>query len=138
MAISVILSLLILSSALFPSGARAGWGTPGHADLPTSAAHDLSSVRKAVAVEPVAAGTAAGAPPSVNGVATVPVGSRPDWATYDSRNGFVYVSNEGSVNVSVISGTSIVGTVNVGPRRGIQRTTAGTATSMSRTPAPGT
>ena len=35
-------------------------------------------------------------------------------ATYDSENGYVYVTNAGSNNVSVIHGTEIVGKVNVG------------------------
>jgi len=46
--------------------------------------------------------------------ATVPVGSEPVCATYDSRDGYVYVVNFGSENVSVIKGTSLVATIPVG------------------------
>jgi YVTN family beta-propeller protein len=47
-------------------------------------------------------------------VQTIDVGIGPDWATYDPANGCVYVTNEYSLNVSVIRGTTIVGTVSVG------------------------
>src|SRR2546426_867858 len=47
-------------------------------------------------------------------VATVPVGNGPWGVGYDSGNGYVYVANEGSYNVSVISDTTVVATVPVG------------------------
>jgi len=47
-------------------------------------------------------------------VATIPVGSHPISATYDSANGYVYVVNQYSDNVSVINGTSVVGTFRAG------------------------
>jgi YVTN family beta-propeller protein len=43
--------------------------------------------------------------------ATVPVGYSPWSATYDPVNGYVYILNAGSDNVSVLSGTEVVGTV---------------------------
>jgi YVTN family beta-propeller protein len=46
-------------------------------------------------------------------IADVPVGTSPWGVAYDSRNGYVYVTNEiGSV--SVISGTTVIATVTVG------------------------
>ena len=42
------------------------------------------------------------------------VGDAPWSATYDISNGYVYVTNSGSNSVSVINGTKLVGTVNVG------------------------
>src|SRR5439155_1404357 len=49
-------------------------------------------------------------------VATVPVGDGPSGVAYDSGNGYVYVSNYFSSNVSVIDGTTntVVATVPVG------------------------
>ncbi len=44
----------------------------------------------------------------------IPVGTTPTGPVYDPANGFVYVPNAGSGNVSVINGTSIVGTIGVG------------------------
>jgi YVTN family beta-propeller protein len=46
--------------------------------------------------------------------ATVPVGLFPDGAIYDSEDGYVYVINSGSNNVSVMNGTTVVGTVETG------------------------
>ena len=45
---------------------------------------------------------------------SIDVGADPLWSTYDPRNGYLYVVNYGSNNVSVINGTTVVGTVNVG------------------------
>ena len=42
------------------------------------------------------------------------VGALPFSAAYDSANGYVYVVNEASNSVSVVSGTSVVSTTNVG------------------------
>ncbi len=65
------------------------------------------------AVQPaLAQGSASDPPPAV--VATVPVGSDPAFPVYDSANGFVYVTNSGSGNVSVLSGTLLVAWVPVG------------------------
>src|SRR2546426_2269223 len=47
-------------------------------------------------------------------VATIPVGTYPDGVAYDSGNGYVYVANRASRNVSVISGRIVVATVPVG------------------------
>ncbi len=51
-------------------------------------------------------------------VVTVPVGSGPYGVGYNSRNGYVYVANEGSTTVTVINGTTIVATVPVGSEPG--------------------
>jgi YVTN family beta-propeller protein len=47
-------------------------------------------------------------------VATVPVGRQPSGVAYDSLTGFVYVTNFGSNNVSVISETTVIANVTVG------------------------
>src|SRR6266571_2888359 len=47
-------------------------------------------------------------------LATVPVGNGPFGVAYDSGNGYVYVTNLGSNNVSVINGTIVVAAVPVG------------------------
>jgi DNA-binding beta-propeller fold protein YncE len=47
-------------------------------------------------------------------VTSINVGSHPDYAAYDSRNGYVYVVNGYSNNISVINGTKLVGSVAVG------------------------
>src|SRR2546428_1673005 len=47
-------------------------------------------------------------------VATVPVGNGPDGVAYDDGNGYVYVTNSYSNNVSVVSGTNVVATTPVG------------------------
>ena len=44
-------------------------------------------------------------------VVSVPVGSGPVGLAYDSANGYVYVANGGSNNISVLSGTKVVATV---------------------------
>src|SRR6266581_3195252 len=51
-------------------------------------------------------------------VVTVPVGSGPYGVGYNSRNGYVYVANEGSTTVTVINGTTVVATVPVGSEPG--------------------
>ena len=48
----------------------------------------------------------------------VPIGSGPFGVGYDSGNGYVYVANEGSSDVSVINGTTVVATVPVGSEPG--------------------
>jgi len=55
-----------------------------------------------------------GAPNSV--IATIPVGISPSALAYDSANGYVYVTNENSGNVSAIDGAtnSVVGSIPVG------------------------
>ncbi len=47
-------------------------------------------------------------------VATIPVGTGPTGVGYDSGNGYVYVANWLSGNVSVINGTRVVATIPVG------------------------
>jgi YVTN family beta-propeller protein len=47
-------------------------------------------------------------------VENIDVGSEPTSATYDPANGYVYVTNALSGNVSVIDGTRVAGTVSVG------------------------
>ena len=47
-------------------------------------------------------------------LATVAVGTAPSAVGYDRGNGYIYVANADSNNVSVISGTSVVATVGVG------------------------
>ena len=47
-------------------------------------------------------------------VASIQVGNAPLGAAYDQRNGYVYVVNQGSSNVSILSGTALVGSVTVG------------------------
>src|SRR5437867_70244 len=47
-------------------------------------------------------------------VVAVPVGSGPYGVGYNSRNGYVYVANEGSTTVTVVNGTTVVATIPVG------------------------
>jgi YVTN family beta-propeller protein len=47
-------------------------------------------------------------------VATIPVGATPYFPAYDRGNGYVYVPNADSNDVSVVNGTAAVGSVNVG------------------------
>ena len=47
-------------------------------------------------------------------LAQVTVGTSPAFATYDSVTGYVYVFNDVSNNVSVIDGTSLIGTIYLG------------------------
>jgi YVTN family beta-propeller protein len=51
-------------------------------------------------------------------IATIPVGRIPVRVTPNSANGYVYVANYGSSNVSVINGTKLVATVRVGDGSG--------------------
>ncbi|MCL4324933.1 MAG: hypothetical protein M1144_05680, partial [Candidatus Thermoplasmatota archaeon] len=46
--------------------------------------------------------------------ATTATGSSPWGVAYDSGNGYVYVANYGSNNVSVLSGAKVVASVPVG------------------------
>src|SRR2546425_10943681 len=66
-------------------------------------------------------GLASSAPTSDSGgvavVGTVQVGTHPFDLVYDSGNGYVYVANEGSNNVSVIDRTTVVATIPVGDYR---------------------
>lgn len=57
---------------------------------------------------------AATTPSSLSVVATVDVGSYPLYAAYDGGNGFIYVPNTLSGNVSVINGTAIVASIPTG------------------------
>jgi YVTN family beta-propeller protein len=47
-------------------------------------------------------------------IASILVGSSPNGLSYDSENGYVYVTNTASANVSVLSGTSLIATIPVG------------------------
>lgn len=47
-------------------------------------------------------------------VANINVGANPDGAAYDAGNGETYIENWGSNNVSVVTGTNLVGTIPVG------------------------
>jgi YVTN family beta-propeller protein len=47
-------------------------------------------------------------------VSSIAVGAEPAYAAYDWFNGYVYVSNEGSNTVSVINGTTVIATIDVG------------------------
>jgi YVTN family beta-propeller protein len=49
-------------------------------------------------------------PPPFSGF-SVPVGQQPWFATYDPENGYVYVPDYGSANLTVLNGTSIVGSI---------------------------
>jgi YVTN family beta-propeller protein len=86
------------------------------AEVPTSPFGLLSEGRRGENRLLDGAASAAPAPDSGGGtvVVTVPVGSGPFGVAYDSRNGYVYVANQGANYVSVISGTAVVGTVRVG------------------------
>jgi YVTN family beta-propeller protein len=52
--------------------------------------------------------------PALGVVATVPVGTSPAFPLYDATNGYEYVTNYRSGNVSILSGTSLVTSVAVG------------------------
>ncbi|MGA8275066.1 MAG: YncE family protein [Thermoplasmata archaeon] len=47
-------------------------------------------------------------------VGVVNVGPNPYWATYDSGNGYIYVSSYDDGNLSVLNGTSLVDTIHIG------------------------
>lgn len=47
-------------------------------------------------------------------IASLPVGGEPEFATFDTVTGNLYVPNWGNNNVSVIHGTHVVGTIEVG------------------------
>ncbi|HTW55173.1 MAG TPA: YncE family protein [Thermoplasmata archaeon] len=46
---------------------------------------------------------------------SVPVGQAPGMAAYDPQNGYVYVTNLNSANISVLDGTAVVGTISLEP-----------------------
>jgi len=84
--------------------------------IPTSPFGLLGEVRGGENRSLDGAASPAPAPDSGGGtvVVTVPVGSGPFGVAYDSGNGYIYVANQGTNYVSVISGTEVVGTVRVG------------------------
>src|SRR5208282_3568942 len=104
--------VLLLPSGTFGAPSTHSASTPpGQAPVvdPTqSACSGFAPAGQAV----LARGAASDPPPAV--VATVPVGSDPAFPVYDSANGFVYVTNSGSGNVSVLNGTSLAAWVPVG------------------------
>ena len=51
--------------------------------------------------------------------ASIDVGNYPYSATYDNGNGYVYVTNLVSGNVSVVNNTKLVGSVKVGSSPGM-------------------
>src|SRR5712691_1113835 len=69
----------------------------------------LSEANKVWSYQPESRGSPDPTPDSGGGtvVATVQVGIRPAGVVYDIGNGYVYVANFGSNNVSVISGTRV-------------------------------
>ena len=94
-----------------PSAASSGNPLPGGTLLPAHAGTGTlapgpagGAVPMALLPDPV--------PPQV--LASVKVGSTPMMAAYDSANGFVYVANTNSNNVSILNGTSLVATVDTG------------------------
>ena len=49
-----------------------------------------------------------------NSEVTLPVGARPQFAEYDPVSGYVFIANYGSANVTVINGTTVLGSIPVG------------------------
>lgn len=81
-----------------------------HSDVASPARGVIASART-VGVPLVEDSWLAGMQPTSTAVA---VGTQPEWTLYEPGNGFVYVTNYGSNNVSVLNGSSVVGTIEVG------------------------
>jgi YVTN family beta-propeller protein len=99
-------------SALRPAARRDAGTTPATSALSSPLAAAVGSSASPPPTERPGPDAKNGPPFSVE---SVRVGSGPGAATYDSRNGFVYVTGGfGPGNVSVINGTKLVGVVPVG------------------------
>lgn len=132
----LLVGLLLLQSGNLtvvsgrPAGAIASTDVLGTSQVSGEARDDLSGGSRAASAVPHALGNPTPAasdssrsyaltlttlltPP----VYTIPVGRDPEWETYDPTNGFIYVSNHATQNVSVINGTKVVASVAV-PRGG--------------------
>ena len=64
--------------------------------------------------EPAAEGPATPGAPTSSYVTSLHVGTNPGWATYDTGNGYLYVLNSGSENVTVVDGTKVIRSIVVG------------------------
>ena len=100
-------------SCPLPSGATIGTPYSGYLWVEYDQAGQSDLIARFATVRSTAS-TSAAQTPQFSVIANVPVGTDPNYATYDSGNGYVYVPNLGSGTVSVISGTSVVNTVIVG------------------------
>jgi YVTN family beta-propeller protein len=74
----------------------------------SSPQHDTMPSRSRIAASSADLSAQTGGSPVV---ASIPVGHFPDAVTFDNASGYVYVANAASDNVSVISGTSLYGTI---------------------------
>ena len=128
-----LLAVFVTSSALAASGSS-GWAAPsptlspgGHhlASLGPGRTLNAAALKRSAMLSPspnsqagqplTSVGTPASVPPpTVPPVYSVSVGTYPEWSSVAYDDGWVYVPNEGSRTVSVINGTSVVGTVPVG------------------------
>jgi YVTN family beta-propeller protein len=94
-----LLSVLIVGTVLL-TGGGALWGGPGPS-------HGSVALAPFDRLSPAAPGV-----PPVS-TTNVPVGNSPIGAATDTRNGELYIANYGSANVTVLNGTSVIGTVGV-------------------------
>ena len=112
---SVILSVVVMASGLLVSGSglASPHSAPAAVSLVANAPPPLP--RERAAAGSLAPETSIGDSGSLGVVATVDVGLYTYSATYDSGNGYVYVVDQYSNNVSVINGTALVASIPVGP-----------------------
>ena len=107
-AVSIVPAISTGSAALAPP---AGPGNALIALVPVSPSHSDVGTRTTSAELPTSPANVP-VPPQV--LASVKVGSAPSFAAYDPGNGYVYVANTNSNNVSVLNGTTLLATVNTG------------------------
>lgn len=103
----VVIEVLGFTSAGISHGSAQISASPAQTELPKTTEHNpiISSSERP---------TSPSADPLNTPEVSVNVGSFPYWATYDDGNGYVYIPNENSDNVSVISGTTLVTSITVG------------------------
>lgn len=112
---SAILVLVLLTSVFLVSGSGVASAHSPPVGVAVVTDPALPTARGAAAAGSLAPKVSTGDPTSVGVIATVTLDSYAYSATYDSGNGYVYVVDQYSNNVSVINGTSVVATIPVGP-----------------------
>ncbi|MGP8073423.1 MAG: hypothetical protein ACLQD9_00565 [Thermoplasmata archaeon] len=122
LSVALVAAVAILASlTVAPRGGVTSTLTPGvappilswtHAGVNPSLARSLPTTIDRFTDIPYRPSLPSSPEPALSGPPALNVGTDPFTAVYDGGNGYVYVVNFDSENVSVISGTRVIGTIN--------------------------
>lgn len=112
--VSLLLCLSMLASAVVIVSGAPITGHPGGSGFGSPSSAGLPATDSANAGACISGGGPPSPPDPVQVLASISLGEDPGLAAYDSQNGYVYLTNAGSHNVSLIDATELRATVSVG------------------------